>query len=599
MAERLKNKVQKYLSAGSVNIRYFKMVMQNDRGYVVISSLMTLLNSVFPLVNLIIPKMVIDAVSGQGEMTDVIILVAVLWCANFLFQFINSYISSQYLSIHGSVSAMHSLTKIARKASELDLAQIERKDIIDKIEMAKNVIYRGIHEDIIESVATFTSALIVTFTTIGIIFYVSPWLVLIIILACFLQAYMNLRIEHDNVDLQRENQKIMTKMNYYTELLEGRGFVKEIRLYKLGMWIEGKCIQTIDEIRHNMALKNKKWGLFRGLGSFISTALHYGAYMYFALLTLLKKITIGDFTMYFQAILSFQNNFNVCLSVSSKMIINAEYIEAYNEFMEMESNMTENSGEEKIACNTYELSLQDVSFRYGMNGKNILNHFTLKLFPGKVYAIVGENGAGKTTFINLLCRFYDPVEGKILLNGQCIRDIPVSAYRRLFSALFQGFHNISFSIADNIALDAEFKEQEVRKILQSVGLQEDMEALPQGYHTFLNKRLDDDGVVLSGGQNQRLALARAFYRNAPFLVLDEPTSALDPLMEDALIKLIQAQAQGKTILYVSHRLASVHISDAVIYIHNNTVEEFGPHDEIYHRNKDYAEFYDAQAKYYR
>ncbi|MCD8056750.1 MAG: ATP-binding cassette domain-containing protein, partial [Clostridiales bacterium] len=148
-------------------------------------------------------------------------------------------------------------------------------------------------------------------------------------------------------------------------------------------------------------------------------------------------------------------------------------------------------------------------------------------------------------------------------------------------------------------LDRDFESTKAENLMESLGMNEFVEELPAGYGTYLTKTLDDDGVFISGGQNQRLAIARAMYRSSPFLLLDEPTSALDPLAEDALMQLIKEQAEGKTILYVSHRLSSIHIADKIIYVHNNTVEGFGRHDDVYRENESYREFYDAQAKHYK
>lgn len=600
----VKEKIGEFFNAYKINATYLKEVIRDDPMYVIVSSITTILNTLFPIINIILPKLVIDAITLKEGIINVVILISILWCANLLFVFFNSFVSSQYLSIFGSMSSMRFLTKISRKASELDLSQIERKENIDKMEMAKNVIYRGIHQNIIESVAGLISAIIMMVTTIGIILSASLWLTIIVVLTCLVCTYINFRIEHDNVELQHENQQAMTKMNYYTSLLEGKNFIKEIRLYNLGGWIEQRCTDTMKQIKRNIFAKNKKWGVFRVLEGFISTSINYGAYMLFAILALINKITIGDFSMYFQSVTSFRANFNSCLSFLSQMMINAEYINAYYEFMGIKSKMhicsTNKIKSEFTSLNEpYAITFQDVSFKYESSGNLILNHINLQLLPQKVYAIVGENGAGKTTLINLLCRLYDPIDGEILVNGINIRDLPILKYRAFFSALFQGFNNISFSLAENISLDKQFDEAVADTLMKSLDMQEFIKQLPMKYDSYLGKSLDDNGIVLSGGQNQRLAIARAIYRNAPFLILDEPTSALDPLAEDALIRLIRDQAKGKTILYVSHRLASVQIADTVIYIHNNTIEDFGTHDEIYSRNSSYKEIYDAQAKYYR
>ncbi|MCD8314378.1 MAG: ABC transporter ATP-binding protein/permease [Firmicutes bacterium] len=599
-----------FIKAVKLNFGYLAEVWRDDKKYVTVSALTTVINSLFPLVNIILPKLVIDAIQYSGDMNYIIVLIAALWGLNLLSGLYNSFINSQYLGLRGSMSAMKFLTKISSKASELDLSQVERKETTDKMEMARQVIYNGIHNDAISSAVEIVSSIIMIATTVGIVATASWWLVLAIVLVSVVCTFIDFRIEKDNVEVQRENQKSMTKMNYYTGLLEGKGFTKEIRLYDLGRWIESKCDEMMSQINKNLTAKNRKWGGWRAFESAVSITLNYGAYLFLAILAFLEKITIGNFTMYFSSISTFRSNFTNCISILTKFGINAEYIEAYNDFMSMESEIAkttdtsdgesgEKSYEKPVVSSAPALRFENVDFRYSPERELVLRGVNLTLKPNEIYAVVGENGAGKTTLINLICRFYDPTSGVITLDGEDIKHIPVRSYRAEFSAIFQGFSNISFSISDNISLDRDFDGTKAENLMESLGMNEFVEELPAGYGTYLTKTLDDDGVFISGGQNQRLAIARAMYRSSPFLLLDEPTSALDPLAEDALMQLIKEQADGKTILYVSHRLSSIHIADKIIYVHNNTVEGFGRHDDVYRENESYREFYDAQAKHYK
>lgn len=604
MKNKESNKLFSFSRACKINYKYLCEVFKDDPAYLIVLSFMTVFNTVFPLVNIIIPKIVIDSILLNGSIMRISLLIAILFVSNVFFGVLNSVLSSQYLSIRGSMSSMRFLTKIARKASELDLSQIEQKKTRDMMEMAKNVIYRGIHNNIITSISGLFGSVIMVVTSIGIVANSSAYIIFIIVFVCILSTIINFRIERDSVEVQSETQKIMTRMNYYTDLLEGNGFNKEIRLYNLGGWIESHCSDTMKLIKMKLIEKNRKWSGWRVFQCIMSNGLNYGAYMFFAILAIMKRITIGDFTMYFQSVSSFRTNFDSCLSVISQIMLNSEYISAYNSFMDMNSELNNTLKKDTASLgisdhNNYTICMHDVSFKYFENGPMILKNINLELLPHGIYAIVGENGAGKSTLVNLLCRFYDITEGEILINNTDIRNFSICEYRNLFSALFQGFNNIAFPVKDNIALEKPFDENKANLIIDSLGLRGCIEELRNRYNTYLTKTLDDEGIYLSGGQNQRLAIARSIYRNAPFVILDEPTSALDPLAEDALIRLIRTHMEGKTILYVSHRLASVHMADKVIYIHNNTVEGFGAHEELYKQNLNYQEFYDAQAKYYR
>ena len=596
------NLFKRFWDACRLNFNYLGELFHENPAFVIISWVTTTIQTLFPLVNIILPKLVIDAVIAGGKADHVVLLVLILFAANAAYGLFNAFISSQYLAVRGSLSCMRFLTKISRKAAELDLAQAERKETRDKMEMARNVIYRGIHNDIIQLVSGTISALAMIATTIGLLASASLWIVGAIVVTSVLCTVINFKIERDNVDLECENETIMTQLNYYEAVLQGKKFIKEIRLYNLGGWIETRCKETIERIRKNITVKNRKWSGWRAAESLVSNTMNYGAYLTYALMALTGTITLGDFTMYFQAVSSFRSNFNHVLSAFAKVLLNAEYIRAYRDFMDLNSEMITASLPAPTAIadtDAHTISFDDVSFRYVQDGPLVLEHVSLTIAPHQVYDIVGENGSGKTTFLNLLCRFYDPISGTIRLDGRPIQSIDIQTYRNHFGAIFQKFDNISFTLADNIALDHPFDISTVDALMQNVGMLDYVNTLPDRYQTYLNKDLDDDGVMLSGGQNQRIAIARAFYRNAPFLLLDEPTSALDPMAEDALIRFILSQAAGKTVFYVSHRLASVHIADKVLYIHNHTVEDLGTHKEIYARNESYRAFYDAQAKYFK
>lgn len=596
---------KKYRALISINIKYLISVYKQNKMYVSITALISLLNSIFPLVNIVLPKLVIDAVTEGSDIKLVIFWVIILAFANIAFGAVNTYISNNYLSIQGSIASMQLLTNISRKAAELDINQIEQQSTAIKIELAKNVVYRGIHEDLIAGVFSTIGSMVMLFTTAGMLFSLNPLFILIIIVISIVNIYINFRIELDNISLQTENQKSMTKMNYFTDVLEGRNFIKEIRLYGLQHWFQYKCDETIRAISQNSKNMNKRWYPLRLLQNFGINFMNYGLYLWLALLTFSRKITIGSFTMLFSAVTSFSSNFNNVVSFLSRMAINSEYLSAYNEFMSMESNIDRNTENESSVLikndltQKFNLKFNNVAFRYNEAQELILKNINIEFQKGKIYAIIGKNGAGKTTLINLMCRLYDVESGNITLNGIDIRKIPITQYRNYFSAIFQNFENLAFSIRDNIVLDQNGNDEILQDICEKLSILDFIENTKYGFDTNLYKYLDDNGVILSGGQNQRIAIARALYRNAPVLILDEPSSALDPVSEDALIQLIHKNTEDKVVVYVSHRLSSAKFADSVIFIDGNTIADCGKHEVLYERNGSYREFYDAQAKYYR
>ena len=248
---------------------------------------------------------------------------------------------------------------------------------------------------------------------------------------------------------------------------------------------------------------------------------------------------------------------------------------------------------------TYQIELQDVSFRYPEAEKNTLSHINLTIRQGEKLAIVGLNGAGKTTLIKLICGFLDPTEGKVLLNNIDIRTYNRRDYYQLFSAVFQDFSVLDVTIAENIAqTDENINTELMEHCINQAGLTEKIKRLPDGVKTHIGK-VFKDGIDLSGGELQRLMLARALYKNAPIIVLDEPTSALDPIAESEIYNKYSELTNGRMAVYISHRLASTRFCDRIILIAEGSIDEEGTHDELLAHNGHYADLFEIQSKYYR
>lgn len=250
--------------------------------------------------------------------------------------------------------------------------------------------------------------------------------------------------------------------------------------------------------------------------------------------------------------------------------------------------------------NEYEIKLENVSFRYPESENDTLENIDLTLHSGEKIAVVGLNGAGKTTLVKLLCGFYDPTEGRVLLNGRDIRAYNRRDYYKMFAAVFQEFSILAGTIAMNIAQTEENIDMDrVKECAMQAGLLAKIEALPDGFETYLNRNVYENAIMLSGGETQRLMLARALYKNAPIVVLDEPTAALDPIAEAELYQKYNEITFGKSSVYISHRLASTRFCDRIIFLENRKITEEGTHEELLARGGRYAELFEVQSKYYR
>ena len=248
----------------------------------------------------------------------------------------------------------------------------------------------------------------------------------------------------------------------------------------------------------------------------------------------------------------------------------------------------------------YELRLENVSFRYPEAEKDTICGMNLTICPGEKLAIVGLNGAGKTTLVKLLCGLLDPTEGRVLLNGEDIRQFDRRDYYRLFTTVFQEHSLFSASLAANIAQsETDIDMERVKECVKNAGLEETISQFPEGLGTNLGKALHDDGIELSGGQEQRLLLARALYKDASILLLDEPTAALDPIAENDMYLRYDAITRGRTAVYISHRLASTRFCDRVLFLKDGKIVEAGTHEELLALGGEYAALFEVQSRYYR
>ena len=311
-------------------------------------------------------------------------------------------------------------------------------------------------------------------------------------------------------------------------------------------------------------------------------------------------IGIGNFILYQGTVQKFVDSLSEFAERFGQLRFNNQYLEETFAYLEMPNNMYKGTlAVEKRDDIDYEIEFRDVSFKYPRSEEWVLRHVNMKVKIGDKLAIVGENGSGKTTFIKLLCRLYDPTEGKILLNGIDITRYRYDEYMGLFSVAFQDYSLFAFSIAQNVAASDKIDEQRVLSCLNRVGLGEKIANLPKGIHTNIGREYENDGVDFSGGEQQKIALARALYKDAPFMILDEPTAALDPIAEAEVYARFNDIASDKTSVFISHRLSSCKFCDEIAVFHKGHLVQLGSHDKLVaDANGKYYELWNAQAQYY-
>ena len=341
-------------------------------------------------------------------------------------------------------------------------------------------------------------------------------------------------------------------------------------------------------------------GVLHGFAAAISAVFTGFVYIFTCLKALGGAFGVGSITQYVGAVTALSQNLSSLFENWGVLKTNADFLKPAYQFLDLPNRMYQGSlTTEKRADRKYEVEFRDVSFRYPGAETWALRHVNVRFRVGERMAVVGENGSGKTTFIKLLCRLYDPQEGEILLNGIDIRKYNYHEYMNIFSVVFQDFQLLSQPLGQNVAGAADYDRERVEKALIDAGFGERLERLPKGLDTQLYKDFSDEGVEVSGGEAQKIAIARALYKNAPFIILDEPTAALDPIAEAEIYAQFNQIAGDKTAIYISHRLSSCRFCDEIMVFDRGQIVQKGSHDALIsdERGK-YATLWHAQAQYY-
>ena len=343
-----------------------------------------------------------------------------------------------------------------------------------------------------------------------------------------------------------------------------------------------------------------KMGVYASLGVCITTLTTGMIYLFTCLKALGGAFDVGSCTQYIGAATAMVANVFALTDMIGTLKANTPYLEKTFAFLDIPNSMYQGSlTTEKRSDRRYEVEFRDVSFRYPGSDIWALRHVNMKFKVGKRLAIVGENGSGKTTFIKLLCRLYDPQEGQILLNGIDIRKYRYDDYMGIFSVVFQDFQLICQPLGNNVAGSMEYDRDRAKKALIDAGFADRLAAMEKGLDTMLYKNLSEDGVEVSGGEAQKIAIARALYKDAPFIILDEPTAALDPIAEAEIYSKFDEIAGDKTAVYISHRLSSCKFCDEIAVFHEGAVVQQGSHAELLaDRGGKYYALWNAQAQYY-
>lgn len=427
-----------------------------------------------------------------------------------------------------------------------------------------------------------------------------PVLILLAVATAALSYVCSLRTNKWSYDHRQEGAALGQKMSYIRQTAGDRGALKDIQIFGMSSWLR-QVHDAVLKLFRDFQLREQRVRLLGDLAEVALTFLRNGAaYGYLLALALGEGLSVSEFLLYFTAVGNFTTwvtgilkGFGELHQFSLELSSVRGYIEAPEPF-----RMEGGKAIEPDTSLPYTLELRDVSFRYPNTETWALRHVNMKFQVGSRLAVVGENGSGKTTFIKLLCRLYDPTQGEILLNGIDIRKYSYRQYIDLFSVVFQDFQLLAFPLGQNVAAAVEVDKGRAASCLEMAGFGKRMAALPQGLETPLYKEFDESGVQVSRGEAQKIALARALYKNGLIIILDEPTAALDPVAEMEVYENFDKIVGDKTAVYISHRLSSCRFCDDIAVFDHGHIVQQGSHDALVEAPGKYQELWHAQAQYY-
>ena len=566
---------------------------------------MSVFNGVTPVIGAKIRAELLNRLAaayvGEEMFHSVLTLLITLFVFNFTVSIITT-VNNLVRRISNEIVVHYIKLKIMRKAKTVDLASFDMPEFYAKLENANRE--AGTRPmDILNSSFSLVSTLISMFSFITILWGVSPAAPGIIVLFAIPSAAVNFLYRSKNVNYIRQRSRDRREMNYFGSLVTNQHMVKEIKLYNLADVFIGRFDEVFKKYYKGQKRLTVNETMWHMLMSVLRTAVNCALFLYIAKQVCDGILRVGDYSLYTGALSSIGSGVTNFISTTATIYEGTLFIENMISFMEEEPHIrpTLDRPAEPAAGIGHTIELRDVSFRYPGTERDVISHVSLTIRAGDTVVLVGLNGAGKTTLIKLITRLYDPTEGVILLDGRDIREYDVGALYRIFGIIFQDFGKYAVNAAENIrygGIEQEPSEETLRTAARQSGADAFISDLPNGYETPLMRNFEESGVDLSGGQWQKLAIARAFYRNADILILDEPTSALDPMAEQEIYRQFEHLSEGKTTLFVSHRLSSATTATKILVMEYGRLIEEGTHTELMQRHGRYYELFTTQAQRY-
>ena len=596
------------------------MVWKTGPWILISMMLIALLTGILPVVGSLISKEILNEL--QTVISDSAVaeaagksFAATFWGSAAMFLLIFFFVHKVLNNVVGRVNTAvtriagekvvrHVRLQIMEKAKELDLASFDRPEFYEKLENANReagirpITVMSSTFDAISKFISLVSYIVVLVTAPG-MWWIAPVMIVISIPT----AVVNFTYRRKTFEYLRRRSKDRRQMNYYSDIMVDKNLVKEIRMYDLADTFRGEFKNVFARYYkglRRLIVRENAWQI--GL-SIVASVANCVFFAIIAMKVFDGEIQIGDYSLYTGALTSIASTVSSLISVSAQVYEGTLFIDNLIAFMKEEPTVVPSIPEPQTVemGKPHTIEFRNVSFAYPGTNKRVIKNINLTIRPGETAVLVGLNGAGKTTFIKLLTRLYDPTEGQILLDGRDIKEYDTKTLYSIFGIIFQDFGKYAFSVEDNIRFGDIHREEDkeaIRRAAADAGAEDFISRLPREYETPLMRYFEPDGLELSIGQWQKLSIARAFYSRSDILILDEPTASLDPLAEQEIFNQFDALRQDKTTIFVSHRLSSATVASKIIVLEYGELVEEGTHKELMAKKGKYYELFSTQASRY-
>jgi ABC-type multidrug transport system, ATPase and permease components len=544
-----------------------------------------------------IPKLIIDSIENKQGISKIALLIIVLFSISLLIELSSKFCRHKMVSKFYVFSKMFDM-ELSEKEMTTDYANTDNPEIQNKFWRASDNLWAT--DFLFSYLSILIKNILGVFTYGAIIITLSPIILVILVFSSVITYYMGKKqIRH--IDNYKDETATRDRKKWYViTRAEQFEYAKEVKLYGMTDWINSLLNKFKSEtLKWEKSLTTRAF-IMNLITSLLALLRDGAAYFILIYMFFNNKISVGDFTLYFGAITGFAIWLNDIAKSLNNVVRQSIAVGYFREYIDTEDVYNHGKGCElpKKEDLPLEIEFKNVSYKYPKAENYTVKNINLKINKGEKLAIVGENGAGKTTLIKLLCGYYYPTEGEILVNGKLISEYNIEEYYTMFAAVFQDIGLLPISIEEFISC-GNVDSEKIKKVIQQAELADKIASLENGTKTMLMKSVYDDAIDLSGGETQKMMLARALYKDAPFIILDEPTSALDPIAESDLYQKYNELTHDKTSVYISHRLASTRFCDRILYIENGEIAEQGSHYELMSQQSKYANMFDLQSHYYK